>query len=267
MRIKIIMALIAVLLINMHLKAEPQEKFDPSGEAIELGIYTSLYAGGWFLGSLDPFFDRPLIGGGTNRSYVENETVPSYMLAWWTAGTFGLVILLPNDKGMMNMTTYRNAKGLFETMAYTTFITQFTKTFFGRKRPSYDNYPSSTKETDGRKSFISGHSSTAFALATYGSLFISCQTCSGNKAADYTYKTLTSTALISAAVYTGWSRVHDHRHHASDVIAGAVTGTAAALTGYIHQNGMRGIFPETGVISFFPVVTYDWYGAGFSVNM
>jgi len=254
-----------IILFSTALYAKDNVELDPVNEAIELGVYSSLYAGDYLLSKHGLFFNEPLIGGETDKPYIEHDTVPARWLDYWMYGTYGIILILPNNEGIFNTTTYLNAKGLFETMAYTLFITQLTKNFFGRKRPSYDNYPVETKESDGRKSFISGHSSQSFALAVYGSLFLTGSTGTGNKTADYTYKSLSVTALMSAAVYTGWSRVHDHRHNVSDVIAGAITGTAAAFTGYIHQNGFFNIHSGTTPISMTPLMTDDWCGA--AINM
>ncbi len=262
-----VILLSAVIIQSQPVYALEWNEPDPAGEAIEFGIYTSLYATAWLLGKQEPFFDEPLIGGSTVEPYVEQSTVSIAALNWWMCGTYGFILLVPNTDGMLNTTTYMNAKGLFESMAYTSLFTQLTKSFFGRKRPSYDNYPQDTKETDGRESFISGHSSTAFTLAVYGSLFITYNTATGIPLLDYSYKAVSSALLLSAAAYTAWSRVHDHRHHVSDVFAGALVGSVSAVTAYMHQSGWFRKFTATGDVTFMPVTVPEWYGVSVMYRM
>jgi membrane-associated phospholipid phosphatase len=45
-----------------------------------------------------------------------------------------------------------------------------------------------------------------------------------------------SVAALSLAGYTAWTRVHDNRHHPSDVIAGSALGLTAALVSYLLHN-------------------------------
>ena len=46
---------------------------------------------------------------------------------------------------------------------------------------------------------------------------------------------LVQTVLLVVALYCGYSRVLDHRHHASDVLAGSVLG---AIVGWITSSSL-----------------------------
>lgn len=225
-------------------------------ELAEWGIYSSLYAGAYLLDRHGPFMEDPLIGGATGKPYKKNR-VPASWLAAWMGGVYGYIALFPNEEGSFNRVTYDNIKGFYESVAYAHFITVFTKVTAGRKRPSYDDYPESDKDSDGRMSFISGHSSTAFVIATYSSLYMAEHTGDNSDAADLGLKAAAITASFSAAIYTAWSRVEDNRHHKSDVIAGGAVGILSGCAGYIHQNGWFGTGEHDWRISLIPVVSGD----------
>jgi membrane-associated phospholipid phosphatase len=127
----------------------------------------------------------------------------------------------------------------------------------GRKRPSYDNYPESEKDNSGRKSFISGHSSLSFVIATYSSLFVYEHTGDNTRTFDIALKSTAITASFCAAGFTAWSRVDDNRHHVSDVIAGSAAGIFSGVAGYIHQNGWLAWNQTEENISLLPIFTGD----------
>jgi membrane-associated phospholipid phosphatase len=87
---------------------------------------------------------------------------------------------------------------------------------------------------DGRKSFPSGHASTAFALATYAAL------ATGGRWVWASDATSTSRAVgigaqaaaIGLAGWVAWGRVADGRHNTSDVVGGALIGAAFANLSY-----------------------------------
>jgi len=237
-----------IIIFSLTFPVSAEETFTGTGEynlsmkeeALEWGIYTSLFAGSFYLSNREPFFSRPLISGETDRDYKKKDTVPSAWLKIWMAGTYGFIALTPNSSGYCNRVTYNNIKGFYEAASYTAFLTSLTKTAAGRKRPSYDNYPEKEKNNDGRKSFISGHSSTAFLIASYSSLYAAYIPGNNSRTLHIILKGIFISTSFSAAAFTAWSRVDDNRHHWSDVIAGGTAGILSAGAGFYHQNFYSG---------------------------
>lgn len=87
------------------------------------------------------------------------------------------------------------------------------------------------KQRDARLSFLSGHSSYSAYSATFAIFYI-------QSAVDITKLGLLKPAfqvlIISAAFYTGLTRVSDYKHHWQDVLAGLILGTSVATTVSIH---------------------------------
>lgn len=100
------------------------------------------------------------------------------------------------------------------------FSSGLCKPFFHRLRPSHD--PSMTDLVDlvnghrsGLYSFVSGHATNTFAIATYFSLIFR------NKK--------TSIILFSWAIISSYSRIYLGLHYPGDILAGAVSGTLIGL--------------------------------------
>ncbi|MFP5387257.1 MAG: phosphatase PAP2 family protein [Bacteriovoracia bacterium] len=91
----------------------------------------------------------------------------------------------------------------------TQIVTEVFKKSFGRVRPNGTDSPYDFFE-DG-KSFFSGHASAAFSMATV-------------IAEVYKDKPLVPYLAYGAAALTAYARMHDNKHWASDVLAGAVAG-------------------------------------------
>jgi len=84
----------------------------------------------------------------------------------------------------------------------------------GRLRPSETTDPYVFKPFTQHDAFPSGHSTMAFALAT--------------SLAEEVHNRWVTAALYAGATGTAWSRLNDHRHWLSDVMAGAAVGITAA---------------------------------------
>lgn len=87
---------------------------------------------------------------------------------------------------------------------------------------------------DGRRSFISGHTSHAFNIATYLSLVLGSHLVWGDAATGgRRFLGLTAqTVALGLATGVGSSRVSDRRHHVSDVVVGALVGVLMANISY-----------------------------------
>lgn len=95
-------------------------------------------------------------------------------------------------------------------------ITPGLKYTVGRKRPYAASGVFDVEPFSGNYSFPSGHTTQAFAVASvvashYDQLWI--------KGLSY-----------SLAAGVGWSRIHQNKHYASDVVAGAIIGTVIGRT-------------------------------------
>jgi hypothetical protein len=111
---------------------------------------------------------------------------------------------------------------VLEASAVNMALTQGTKYLFRRKRPwAHDDDPPSGQHMGSRESvlsFLSGHTSLAFALAvSTGSL----ASLKGDDNKDWVW----ATGLTFAAA-TGYLRVASDSHYLTDVLAGAALGTA-----------------------------------------
>jgi len=86
---------------------------------------------------------------------------------------------------------------------------------------------------DGQKSFFSGHAATAFASFGFLSLFLAgkLQVCDGR---GHTYKLFIVLVPLLIASYISITRLHDHRHHTTDVLCGALVGSLFAFISYFQ---------------------------------
>lgn len=93
-------------------------------------------------------------------------------------------------------------------------ITTGGKVVTGRLRPDESTTQYAFKPFTHYESFPSGHATVAFALAT--------------SLADEIRRPWASALLYAGATGTAWSRLNDHRHWLSDVLAGATVGITAS---------------------------------------
>jgi membrane-associated phospholipid phosphatase len=114
---------------------------------------------------------------------------------------------------------------MLEALCVNAFTTTALKLAFNRDRP-FVTYPYLDKQAEaGSYSFPSGHTSSAFTLATSLSM-----------AYPKWYVIVPSYVYACAA---GYSRMHLGVHYPSDVLAGAIVGTGSALLShYLHQKYM-----------------------------
>jgi membrane-associated phospholipid phosphatase len=123
----------------------------------------------------------------------------------------------------------REAVSALQTLSLTALGTEILKQSFGRPRPDYEDRMRRHAQTgdpkllaDARMSMPSGHSSSAFALALHTSLWAHRAACRrGYGAATIA---LGWGVPLSTAAAIGVSRITDHRHNISDVVAGALIG-------------------------------------------
>jgi len=97
----------------------------------------------------------------------------------------------------------------------------------GRARPRFSADAHSFRPLSSQDSWPSGHTAIAFALAT--------------SVSDEVHSTPVTIALYGGAALTGWSRLNDNRHWATDVAAGALVGVVSAklMNGHWRVFGLR----------------------------
>lgn len=105
-------------------------------------------------------------------------------------------------------------------------VTSLLKPVIGRERPYVDGDPADFRplsianaRNSARQSFPSGHATHAFSLAA-----------AITDEVRGPARRWVGVGTYGIAALVGWSRVHDDAHWTSDVVGGAVVGTAASLT-------------------------------------
>ncbi|KAI0642244.1 lipid phosphate phosphatase 1 [Trametes meyenii] len=147
---------------------------------------------------------------------------------------------------------HHSVLALFVGSGLSNVITEFLKNRVGRLRPDFLDRCKWDKQLkvctgkldkvlDGRRSFPSGHSSTAFAGMMFLSLWIAGATGAwrltesvpgGSVLRSKVARLLLSLAPLIFATWVAVSRVEDYRHHKEDVIVGSLIGAASATIAY-----------------------------------
>ncbi|KAJ9121472.1 hypothetical protein QFC22_002088 [Naganishia vaughanmartiniae] len=185
--------------------------------------------------------------------FAEHERIPVWALAL-IAGVFPLVVILLTA-AFYTRSFYDaqvGALGLALSLGLTVTLTDIIKITVGRPRPDLINrcQPPETYTTnpvhgltswhictrtdllnDGFRSFPSGHSSFGWCGMVYLALFLAAKMHVLNKR-GYTFKSWILLIPIAAASLISVSRTMDYRHHATDVIAGAIIGILMAWYAY-----------------------------------
>ena len=131
----------------------------------------------------------------TQQSYANQYEYTGDALQWLLPfSALGLSYLEDDAEGRLQFV---------KSFSVTTGITYSVKLSVNRERPNGADY-----------SFPSGHTSASFSSAAYIHQ-------------RYGYKK--GRVAYLAATYVGWSRIQANKHHATDVLAGAILGT---LTSY-----------------------------------
>jgi membrane-associated phospholipid phosphatase len=166
-----------------------------------------------------------------NPTQAKND-VAEYVFEPWGSGIYPVVLLggfyaygLAAKKALPRQVAMAGVQAFIMTRIATVVIKQLTH----RHRP-YQDDPANPRLWEGPiadwhyNSFPSGHTSTAFALAT---LFSS------------VYRDKIWVGILSYGIATGvaWSRVYDNQHWASDVFIGAALGFAIGKTVYHVMQG------------------------------
>ncbi|PPQ69823.1 hypothetical protein CVT26_014201 [Gymnopilus dilepis] len=148
---------------------------------------------------------------------------------------------------------HHGALGLCASRGLAMFITEVLKHSVGRLRPDFlarckwdkalDKCTGQKQAIlDGRKSFPSGHSSTAFSGMFFLSLWIAGQTAAWAFDVPRTARSLRSSRLLAFGItllpifwasHVAMTRLQDYRHHKEDVIVGSLLGCLCATISYL----------------------------------
>jgi len=157
-------------------------------------------------------------------------------------GGLALGIVLQNERLVSQTIT------VGEALVFTALLVTSTKAITGRERPSQNLGPWAWFQ--GGQSFPSGHTSTAFALATGLSAF----------ADDSLWAAIPAYALATGV---GVARVRANAHFLSDVIVGAVVGvvTTRSMLWLEDQRRERGAH-DAVALTVVPLIDADRRGVG-----
>jgi membrane-associated phospholipid phosphatase len=151
----------------------------------------------------------------------------SYVTAFALAplAAFGLDAALASHHGKIRGLG-ADALVIAETVILAADVNQLVKFAVGRERPfvhalTADEKSTTSQPSDNNLSFFSGHSTLAFALAASSGTVASMR---GYDGAPWVWATGMSIAAVS-----GYLRIAADRHYLSDVVTGAVVGTALGV--------------------------------------
>ncbi len=165
------------------------------------------------------FFDWEWSTTRTDLSFKE-DTVPTASFYVWSAA---LSLAAGLESGS------KESVAVLQSFSLTGLATELLKYSFARPRPDFEDRMRIATATndekllrDAKLSLPSGHSSSAFGLALHTSLWLHRVACarSWGQAAIVTGYALP----LALATGIGITRVTDHRHNPSDVLAGAAVG-------------------------------------------
>jgi membrane-associated phospholipid phosphatase len=166
-------------------------------------------------------------------SFEGGATKADWQIPGWAITGLGGVTALGMIAGGDDA-RYYHVKGLAESLATGVLVTGAIKVVVGRHRPDWDadsNTPGS------RRSFPSGHATQAFAIATYGILYLRGHVFDklrGNSRLPW-WEAATYGGIALGATALAGERVLHNRHHLSDVAIGGLLGTASSTLFYLYQ--------------------------------
>lgn len=187
------------------------------------------------------------------KNWSEDYSFASDLLVSFSAAAPALLFL--SEKVRKDFITV--SAMYLETVIYSMSLPYLSKGSFQRARPFVynNNVPLEEKLTsDARKSFFSGHATLAFSMAVFFS------TVYGDYFPDSKYKPYVWAGSLIIATLTGYSRFEAGKHFPTDIIAGAIVGSAIGyIIPQIHKSN------ETQ-INFNPIVVHRSLGLSFSYN-
>ncbi len=257
--------LAALILLGLTVSSAPAlgaPDGDAPGYWRQYGLHYAVIGGsGLALGLLtqvDPN-DTPLIGPDVPASgpapaeisqpFAQRQRVSETAMAGVLVGGLAASALIGlSDAGQpgdhRGWSAHDGALGYVEMLTVTLALTELSKVTVGRLRPDYaSRCPAGDTQAgcrdgsllkDGRKSFFSGHSATAFGTATYLALQLGGRLIwrDGTTTGARVGASAGALAVLGGASYVVWSRLADNRHHPLDVTVGGLVGAGVASAVY-----------------------------------
>lgn len=203
-------ALLLLTPVAVEAQAVPVER--PPASPIQV----SWWEGAAIIGGLAVFtwLDAPINDEIERGRSGSSDAIADGFRVMGTSEVYGTVALGAVATGLLSGDPELRGAGwrVASSVALAAASTRLIKFAAGRSRPAEDG--NGLDPFSGKSSFPSGHTTMAFALAT--------------SLSDEIDRPLVTLVLYTAAAGTGWSRMNDHVHWFSDVLAGALLGYASA---------------------------------------
>jgi len=197
-------------------------------------IYISLssLAIGTFFFTVQVNKNKPLLESEV-KSY-RSETIPLWMPIVVHMGYAVTPFMIDRTDDV------RHFRGFVFAISVNYAIQSSVASLAGRKRPNYAEAKDKGHKAE-RRSFYSGHAAHSFGSATYMSLYLK------NHIESKSLKVMLPVLMFGFASYVAYTRVDEHFHHFSDVLVGAVSGTAFTYLSYqFFQNSNRRVGVSIG---------------------
>jgi membrane-associated phospholipid phosphatase len=215
---------------------------DEDGPGLSSLLHPYLWDGGavpflWGALAARVAMDRWVPGRDTPLGFSDEggAEVASWEVPGWTVTAMGGVVGLAMAAGDNDARWY-HVKGLAETLATGSLVTGALKLTFARHRPDWSG-DASAGFGGGNRSFPSGHSTQAFEIATYAALYL--RTHGFDRYRPHGsfrwWEGVAYAGIYGAATLVAGERVYHHRHHLTDVAAGAALGTATSALFFLYQ--------------------------------
>jgi len=215
-----------ILVLSFHtnsMAADPQTPFRNSNTDIYISL--SSLAIGTFFFAVQVNKNKPLLESEV-KSYC-SETIPLWMPIVVHMGYATTTFMIDKSDGE------RHFRGFVFAISVNYAIQSSVASLVGRKRPNYEDANIKGRKAE-RRSFYSGHAAHSFGSATYMSLYLK------DHIESKLLKNMLPALMFGYAGYVSYTRVDEHFHHFSDVLVGAVSGTAFTYLSYqFFQNSNR----------------------------
>lgn len=255
-----------LLIVAMTALVSAQEPFRSSwgrdGLIIGAGVGTA-FAASALDDTLRPFSRET--AAGLDRSAVnwfDRSATYNYSEASATASDWLVGITIAAPLVLLTDAEVRKGWGTFtlmylETMTYAAFVPSFAKGPVTRYRPLIYNpdVPFEVKErSDPARSFFSGHTTFAFASSVFLAAVYE-RHHRGSRSVPYVW-----TAALLSAGGVGYLRYDAGAHYPTDILVGAVAGTAIGLAiPYLHRNDEKTVAdPSGGPVPVPPILTISY---------
>ena len=220
----------------------------PLNEGLELGIGGALTGSAILCGKVFDIkkndfnasdLDKSSISG-LEQAFMRPYSKPLHLAG---TGTVGLAMATPLVFAVLPSSEWLTIGTMYaETMLFAYGIKEWTKLLVYRTRPYmyFDDYPQSkVDDGDWNCSFPSGHTTLAFAGAAFTTM-VFCQCFP-----DSNWKYAVAGGAFGLAALTGGLRMASGNHFLTDVLVGAVIGTACGfVVPYMHTKGFYNRFEK-----------------------